>query len=121
MYDMTSNFKNGLEVLAVAQNQLLYQKLVEQLEKDFKSANVPIKVGYQPSPETLQKLLHEKIYFLLMEKFPEYLNLLYIIDIPEKQMSEVTSDDPVDAAAHVSFLILKREWQKVWFKHKFSS
>nr|WP_299346050.1 hypothetical protein [Allomuricauda sp.] len=118
---MASNFNTSLEILEAAQRELLYEKLVTQLEKDFKLANIPVQFGKQSSPENLQKLLHEKTYFLLMEKFPEYLNLLYVIDIPEKQMSEIKSNNPVDVAAEVSFVILKREWQKVWFKERFSS
>ncbi|TAI47098.1 hypothetical protein [Flagellimonas allohymeniacidonis] len=117
---MTSKFNTSLEILEVADKQLLYQKLIAQLQKDFKLANIPLDFIDGPSPKEVKALLHEKIYFLLMERFPDYLNLLYVVDIPENQIAQVKSNNPVDAAEEMCFLIVKREWQKVWFKHKFS-
>jgi hypothetical protein len=37
------------------------------------------------SPEKLKFQLHEKIYRLIQYKFAEFLNLIYIIDVPEDQ------------------------------------
>jgi hypothetical protein len=63
--------------------------------------------------------LHEKIYRLIQYKFAEYLNLLYIIDVPENQVRQLDGSDILELSKQVSFLILKREWQKVWFRNKF--
>ena len=56
---------------------------------------------------------------LIQEKFTEYLNLLYIIDVSEKQVKALDGSDPLKLSEAVSFLILKREWQKVWFRTKY--
>ena len=55
-----------------------------------------------------------------MERFDEYLNLLYIIDIPEAEVKKITVCDAVEVAEEICFMILKREWIKVWFKNQYS-
>ncbi len=111
---------NSAEILENAVADSLYPKLVLQLEKDFLLANIPIEIASEIAPNDLKKMLHEKIYHLMMEKFPDYLNLLYIVDVPEKEFKEVQVTDVVEVAEQVSFLILKREFQKVWLKNKYA-
>lgn len=118
---MLSNYNTSLELLEVVQREQLYKKLLLQLKKDFDLANVPIQISMDVTPTELKSLLHEKIYFLIVEKFPEYLNLLYVVDISENEVKKITPSDAVDVAAEVAFLLLKREWQKVWYKAKYSS
>lgn len=98
----------------------LYKKLILQLNKDFLYANIDLDFDVAILPTSLKLLLHETVYKLIQEKFTEYLNLLYIIDVPEHDVKALNGDDTVELAAQVSFLILKREWQKVWFRNKYS-
>ncbi|MDO5972519.1 hypothetical protein Q4Q35_22180 [Flavivirga aquimarina] len=108
------------ETLIEEANQLdLYKKLILQLNKDFLLANVDLGFHEEVLPSSLKLLLHETVYKLIQEKFTEYLNLLYIIDVPEKQVKALHGDDLLKLSEEVSFLILKREWQKVWFRNKF--
>ncbi|AEM70839.1 hypothetical protein Murru_1799 [Allomuricauda ruestringensis DSM 13258] len=118
---MLSNFKNSLELLEAVQKEQLYQKLLQQLIKDFELANVPINIPLDITPEQLKSTIHEKVYYLIVEKFQNYLNLLYVVDIAESEVKKITPSDVVDISAEVSFLLLKREWQKVWYKAKYSS
>jgi len=97
----------------------LYKKLILQLNKDFLYANIDLDFDEDILPSSLKIMLHETVYRLIQEKFTEYLNLLYIIDVPEHAVKALNGDDTVELAAQVSFLILKREWQKVWFKNKY--
>jgi hypothetical protein len=113
---MVRNFPNSTELLQNARDRKLYPNLVAQLEKDFGLANIPIKIGLAMAPDELRNVLHEKIYYLLMERFSEYLNLLYIVDVPERAFKEIRVTDVVEVAEQVSFLILKRELQKVILK-----
>ena len=100
-------------------NQLnLYKNLVLQLNKDFKFANVDLDFHEDILPTSLKLMLHETIYKLIQEKFVDYLNLLYIIDVPENKVKALNGDDTLKLSEEVSFLILKREWQKVWFRNK---
>jgi hypothetical protein len=97
----------------------LYLKLVEQINKDFNFANESVDFPLDIKPIDLKNQLHEKIYKLIQYKFAEYLNLLYIIDVSEEQIKKLDGSDVAELSAQVSFLILKREWQKVWFRNKY--
>lgn len=105
-------------LLSKAQKESLYQKLIEQLNKDFILANQIIELKPESSPFALKMELQNRVYKLIQDKFSEYLNLLYIIDVPEKEIKSITSVDLVEIAEQISFLILKREWQKVWFRNR---
>jgi hypothetical protein len=99
-------------------NQLnLYKKLIEQLNKDFLLANISIDFHEEVLPTSLKLILQETIYNLIQNKFTEYLNLLYIIDVSEKQIKQLDGEDIILLSEQVSFLILKREWQKVWYRN----
>jgi hypothetical protein len=102
-----------------AEKESLYLKLIEQINKDFNLANEGIDFPMSISPEELKIQLHEKIYRLIQYRFAEYLNLLYIIDVSEDQIKNLDGSDLVILAENVAFLILKREWQKVWFRNKY--
>ena len=93
---------------------------VVQLNKDFQLANIDLDFHEDVLPSSLKLLLHETVYKLIQEKFMEYLNLLYIIDVSESQVKALDGDDVLKLSEDVSFLKLKREWQKVWFKNKYS-
>ena len=98
----------------------LYKRLVQQLNKDFLLANIDLDFHEDVLPSSLKFILHETVYKLIQEKFSEYLNLLYIIDVSEHKVKALDGNDVLKLSEDVSFLILKREWQKVWFKHKYS-
>ena len=107
------------DLIEEANNLELYKKLIVQLNKDFLLANIDLDFHEDILPSSLKLLLHEAIYKLIQEKFTEYLNLLYIIDVPEKAVKALNGDDILKLSEDVSFLILKREWQKVWFRNKY--
>lgn len=106
-------------LLTAAQSENLYIKLIEQINKDFNLANEAIDFPLSTSPEELKVQLHEKIYRLIQYKFAEYLNLLYVIDVPEDQIKKLDGSDLVALSEEVTFLVLKREWMKVWFRNKY--
>ena len=118
---MSEEHKTSLELLQYAASIALYEKLVTQLKKDFTLANITLDLPDEITPVALKTILKEKIYVLLLERFPDYLNLLYIIDVPEKAFSSIKSTNVVEVAEGVTFLILKREWQKVWLKQSYGS
>jgi len=118
---MKIDFLNSTALLQNAQEGKLYTKLVIQLKKDFGLANIAVDLADDVNPKDLQTFLHEKIYYLILEKFTDYLNLLYIIDVPEKAFKQIQVTDVVEVAEQVSFLVLRRELQKVWLKEKYSS
>ncbi len=102
-----------------AEEENLYEKLILQLQKDFHLANEDLDVETTMLPIELKQMVHEKIYYLIQHKFAEYLNLLYIIDVPENEVKKLDGSDLVELSERVAFLVLKREWQKVWFRNRF--
>ena len=107
------------QLLLEAEKENLYLKLIDQINKDFNLANEGIDFPQSTTPHDLKVQLYEKIYRLIQYKFAEYLNLLYIIDVPEETVKQLDGYDLVELSEQVSFLILKREWMKVWFRNKF--
>jgi|SRR5690606_861658 len=106
--------------LIIEANQLnLYKNLIFQLNKDFKLANIDLDFHEDILPTSLKLLLHETTFNLIQEKFADYLNLLYIIDVSEKQIRDLDGSDTLKLSEDVAFLILRREWQKVFLRNKF--
>lgn len=105
------------DLIADANAHDLYVKLIVQLNKDLALANVDLEFDHEIIPTSLKYLLHEKVFELIQKKFNDYLNLLYIIDVSEDKVRQLDGCDVVQLAEEVSFLILQREWQKVWYKN----
>ena len=97
----------------------LYSNLIKQLNKDFNLANIEIEFDREVLPLSLKLILHETIYNLIQEKFSDYLNLLYIVDVPENKVRGIDGSDLVKLSEQVTLLILQREWQKVWYKNRY--
>jgi len=117
---MKFDFLDSATLLRHAQDEDVYDTLINQLNKDFGLANCTLDLSLQVRPNQLQNELKEKVYLLIMEKFNQYLNLLYVIDIPENAFQKISITDAVEVANQVSFLILERVLQKVQLKKKYS-
>jgi hypothetical protein len=106
-------------LITEANERKLYQKLIQQLNKDLLFANINLEFDDQVLPTSLKLILHETIYNLIQEKFMDYLNLLYIIDVSEEKIRQLDGSDALQLSEQVTFLILKREWQKVYYRNNF--
>jgi hypothetical protein len=102
-----------------AEEEHLYFKLIEQTNKDFALANENIEIPMDVFPFEVKNLVQNKLFHLIQHKFTEYLNLLYIIDVPEDQIKKLNGSDLLKLSEEVTFLVLKREWQKVWFRKNY--
>lgn len=114
-------FQNGEDLMEYAKNQGMYGALVAQIKKDFSRVNLELLLAVDSQPKVLKAVLWENVYLLLMERFPEYLNVMYAVDIPEHAFKNLVITDTVDVAEQVTFLILNRELQKVSSKEKYRS
>lgn len=108
-------------LVSEAESLDLYEKLIKQVNKDFLLANIDLDFEDDILPSSLKYLLHEVIFKLIQEKFADYLNLLYIIDVSEAKIKQLDGSDTLKLSEEVAFLILQREWQKVWFKNHYGS
>lgn len=110
---LPANFE---DLISEANGLQLYKNLVKQLNKDFLLANIDLDFDEEILPTSLKLILHETIFHLIQEKFTDYLNLLYIIDVSESKIRKLDGNDTLKLSEDVTFLILQREWQKVWYK-----
>jgi|AVFP01.1.fsa_nt_gi hypothetical protein len=102
-----------------AWKEMLYAALVRQINKDFKFANIDDEFPGNITPEELFNQFHRLVRHLMEFEFDKYLNLLYIIDVSESKIREIPEADLGLLSQKVSFLMLQREWQKVWIRHHF--
>lgn len=107
-------------LISEAERLHLYSKLIKQINKDFLLANIDLDLEDSILPSSLKYVLHEIIFKLIQDKFADYLNLLYIIDVSENKIKQLDGSDSLKLSEEVMFLILQREWQKVWFRNTYS-
>ncbi|SDX70419.1 hypothetical protein SAMN05444411_10885 [Lutibacter oricola] len=110
--------QNALAVVNAIIKEDLYLKLIAQLNKDFYLANIDFSFSEENNVEPFIVKLQEKISNLFYNNYDSYLNLIYRIDVSEKEMLRVNGNSET-FITQITLLILKREAQKVWFKSKF--
>jgi hypothetical protein len=110
--------KYAAELFIQDQNKELLIMLIRQLNKDFSLTGINNSFIENCSIHELVIQLSKVIENLMKSDFQTYLNLLYRIDISESKMIEIDEIDTEKIAQKVTSFILKREWQKVWFKNR---
>ena len=94
----------------------LYSQFIVQIQKDLNRAGIDHTLKTNKPKELFSEIAH-----LLLEKiqntFNEYLNLLYAVDVSEVKIRELDSENSIDIVEYATYLILKREWQKVWLRN----
>ncbi|MHA7842094.1 MAG: hypothetical protein ACX93I_02160 [Winogradskyella sp.] len=109
---------NFEELITEANALKLYKELIIQLNKDLLFANLDLEFDEETQPLSLKLVLQETVFNLIQHKFSDYLNLLYQVDVSEQKIKSLGGEDVVKLSEDVTFLILQREWQKVWFKNQ---
>ncbi len=95
----------------------IYPQLVLQIQKDVERAGIDHIIDADIQPKVLVAELQTLLLSTLQVNFNQYVNLLYAVDVPENELRQFTSENIEDIATYASFLILKREWKKVWFRN----
>jgi len=106
------------DLIEEAESLKLYKKLIVQLNKDLLLANIDLEFDIDTLPTSLKLVLQETVYHLIQNKFSDYLNLLYQVDVSENKIRQLDTEDVINLSENVTFLILQREWQKVWYRAK---
>lgn len=104
---------------AIAQEPL-YPNLIAQIQKDFDLTGVYIDLPENASPEQLINTVSQVVYSLVQYKFDTFMQLLYRIDVAEQIMQTDSVDTAEVVTEKATYEILKREWQKVQWREKFS-
>lgn len=118
---MSLEIRNSNQVLELALSKHLYNALIIQLNKDFQLSNIQESFPTTITPDSLKRELSNIIHQLIITDFDLFLNLLYRIDLSESKVKKSSSQNTEAYVEHVCFVILKREWQKVWLKHNYNS
>ncbi len=95
----------------------LYPKLLKQLQKDINRAGMDHKIDPKITSSNLVLELKDLLYDRLQYAFNDYLNLLYAVDVSEAEIRNFESENTEDIAMYTAYLILKREWKKVWLRN----
>jgi hypothetical protein len=113
--------QNTSELLNVAISNELYKALIIQLNKDFQLSNIEEYISEVVTSDDLRRQLNVIVEHLIHNDFDSFLSLLYRIDLSEQSIQKQDNQSTETYIEYVSFLILKREWQKVWFKQNYPS
>ena len=107
-------------LLAVIQKENLFDKLVKQVKKDLELIGIINYFKEKPNPTDFFNSFKELIVHLIDNQFEIFLHLLYRMDIDENKIRWIIAESQVDIYDKITFIILKREWQKVWYKENFN-
>lgn len=110
--------QNTIELLQKIEVENLYQQLILQLNKDFQLSNLDISFELVNTPIQLKEGLSKIILNLITNNYDDYLNVMYRIDVAEKELATLKAENLETTIDQITFLILKREYQKVWFKNR---
>ena len=110
---------NAIQLLATVQQENAFVKVVEQLNKDMYMAGLDIEFPTDISPVSLVNNLQLHVETLLLKQYDNYLTLMYRVDVQEAELLKLNGLFADDLIKEITFLILKREWQKVYFRSKF--
>ena len=102
-------------------NDAFVLKTQQQLAKDFDKFNVGFDEHFQDTalPKTeIESLIAERISELMKEGETRLLQLLYTVDLPEKEFLAITTEP--DFIQLLSEKILLREAYKVFLRNRFS-
>lgn len=101
-------------------NQKLFVDLVLQVQKDFQtSVDTSIVFTAQNATELVVQVENELRKILASTSVSKFSNLLYRIDVAEKDVEAIISKDIDEYLQKIVFLILKREFQKVFIRNTF--
>lgn len=110
--------KDELALLHELEAEKLLPNLVRQLNKDADLSGAGFKFEESVKAEQLVLQLYDFLLHFMTNDFRNYLSFLYRVDISENSLREIKEIEPKSIAEKVTFLVLKREWQKVSFRNK---
>jgi len=114
-----SEADNSLQIFSKIESANLYSKLIEQLNKDFVFSGLASGFSIEILPKELLSHLTQLLIDLVTNNFSDYLNLLYRIDISEREIKKLDGSNIEKMCEQVALLIVQRECQKVWLRNKF--
>ena len=116
---MLSKKDNIVQLIDQVQKENLLIKLVQQINKDASLVGLDFYLNENSTPQNIVLNLQNLLIDLINKNFSDYINLLYRIDVPEKEIIKLQGLKISVLTEKVAILILRKEWQKVCFKSKY--
>ena len=111
--------KTVSELMLVVSKDNLINSIIQQLNKDFHLCNLNINYELDLTASLLFEKLVIDVHELFTDQYDDYLNLMYRMDISEQALLQIIDGNSTYVSEQISFLILKRAYQKVWLKSNF--
>jgi hypothetical protein len=111
---------NDESLISYFSNEEFVLKTQHQIHKDFAKFNLefPENFIFDPWPkEKIEEIIQEKLKEIMPLGETRLLQLLYTIDIPEKQFLSLITEP--NFLVSIAEAILKREAMKVYFRSKY--
>jgi hypothetical protein len=115
---MLPEHRNIKQLINQIEKEDLLKNLILQINKDAQLVGIDFNLDECSSPKNIVLELKNLLYNLIKNSFSDYINLLYRIDVSEKQIAEFQYFELEIVVEKSVDLILRKEWQKVWFKSK---
>ena len=113
---------NPVSLVPYSQRLELINETARQIIKDFGLFNIEIKFSgnAENAYRELFSQIHPAISHLLDKQYEKAMNLLYRIDVSEKQVAEAVQEkQEVSFSEIITELIILREFQKILTRRKF--
>lgn len=109
---------NSLQLLNQIQNEDLLKKIIQQINRDINLVGIDYSMDENSSPINLINNLQNFLKEIMQNRFKDYINIMYRIDISENKLIEIHDSDVDILSQKVTLLVLQKELQKVVFKNK---
>lgn len=96
----------------------LLDNLIQQIQKDADLSGAIFDCDKDVTAKEFILKIYDFLLELMTTDFGTYLNFLYRVDLSETTLQSITDTEPNLIAKQVTYMVLKREWKKVWFKSK---
>jgi hypothetical protein len=109
---------NAIQSLYEISNMELLGDLIHQINKDLSLSGIDYQFDLEMGPDLLVGQMKLILADLMESHFQKFLSFLYRIDISEEKLRSIDSSDFEHVTNMITLLILKRQWQKVWFRNR---
>ncbi|WP_457617331.1 hypothetical protein [Lutibacter sp.] len=113
--------KNTNDLQKALKEEMLYTAFINQINKDFYLTNIDVRFKTDIAFEDLKESVRDFLVRLIENEYDSYLNLIYRVDISEKELKNINETNLINTINQITYLFLKREYQKVWIKAHYST
>ena len=115
---MLNEREDSITLLKQIESKDLIIPLIRQINKDANLSGLDLDLAENLLPKQIVDQLYQIFQKLVTNNFDGLLNFLYRVDLSESVLKSIQQRMPEKITEHLTVLVLKREWQKVYFRNK---